>query len=732
MVLRKEMNLGGRTLSIEVGKVAKQADGAAWVQYGNTIVLATVVSRRERSENTDFFPLTVDYREKKYAGGKIPGGFFKREARPHDKETLTARMTDRPLRPLFPKGYYYETQVLLSVLSHDGENEGDTIATIGAATALLTSDIPFESAVATVNVGYIDGEFVLNPLLSQIEESEIFITVAGTPDAIAMVEGEGKEVDEELFLSALDFAHEHIKEICKLQLEFKQELGKEPREWEPVLTKAEVETAVRAAAGDRIGELITITEKKERKEKQKALVTEMIEKFAEEFPEEERSIKQTIGTMVKEAMRAKVLKDKERIDGRKPTDIRPISCEVGVLPMAHGSSLFTRGQTQSLGSATLGAKMDEQKIDGLEGEYWKTFMLHYNFPPFCVGEVKRFLAPGRRELGHGHLAERALKPVLPGWEEFPYTLRLVSEVLESNGSSSMATVCSGSLALMDCGVPVSGSVAGIAMGLIKEGDDFVILSDILGDEDALGDMDFKLAGTRKGITAFQMDIKIAGISKEIMAAALAQAKDGRIHIMDIMDETIPAPKATLADNAPRIMMMNIDPEKIGMIIGPGGRMIRQIQNDYGVNIEIDDDGIVSVFSSSDDAVREVHELIKNMTREPEVGEVFDAKVVKIVDFGAFVELLPGKEALLHVSELEWRRVEKVTDVVNMGDIVKVKLMNITPEGKLDVSRKELLPKPEGYQDRPDRRRGGGGGGGGNRGGKGGGGSRGGRGGGGRR
>jgi len=703
MVFRKEMELGGRTLSVEVGKVAKQADGAAWVQYGETVILATVVSSTKLSSNTDFFPLTVDYREKKYAGGKIPGGFFKREARPHDKETLTARMIDRPLRPLFPKGYYYETQVLINVLSHDGINEGDILGQIGASVALLVSDIPFHEPVASVKVGRVDGEFILNPTAEQVENSEMFLMVAGTEEAIAMVEGDAQEIDEALFLDAIDFAHDHIKKMVEFQKEFKEALGKEDREWEAILAPEELEKAVSEFVGDRHLELITIAEKKERKTKQKVLATEVIEHFEEEYPEQEKFIKAALDSMVKEAMRSRVLAEKARIDGRSPIEIRPISVETGLLPRTHGSSLFTRGQTQALGTCTLGTKSDEQKIDDLEGEFYKTFMLHYNFPPYCVGEVRKFFGTSRRELGHGHLAERAIKAMMPTWEEFPYTVRIVSEVMESNGSSSMATVCAGSLALMDCGVPMKRAVAGIAMGLIKEGDEFVVLSDILGDEDALGDMDFKVAGTRNGITAFQMDIKIAGISKEIMAQALAQANDGRNYILDIMDKEISEPREKVSDRAPAISQIKVDPDFIGMIIGPGGKMIRALQQDHGVNIDIDDDGIVNISSTNRADVEVVKGIIHNMVRQPEVGEEFDAKVIKVVDFGAFVELFPGKEGLLHISELEWKRVENVTDILNVGDQVKVKLIKITPEGKLDLSRKVLLEKPEGYVERPPRK-----------------------------
>jgi polyribonucleotide nucleotidyltransferase len=718
MVFKREIELGGRTLSVEVGKVAKQSDGAAWVQYGDTVVLAAVNSRSERGDNTDFFPLTVDYREKKYGGGKIPGGFFKREARPHDKETLIARMTDRALRPLFAKGYYNETQVLLQVYSHDQENEGDTLAQIGATIALLTSDIPFETPVVNVRVGRIDGKLIVNPTIPQLEECDLEILVAGTEDAIAMVEGEGKEISEEEFLEALDFAHVEIKRLVEFVKEFQKELGKPTREWEPVVTTDEIAAAVKEQVGDRINELITIADKSARKARQKEIKVEIRETLAEQFPDQEKFIGWALEALVKDAMRSKVMADKVRIDSRKPDEIRPISVEAGVLPRAHGSSLFTRGQTQALGSCTLGTKIDEQKVDGLEGEFWRTFMLHYNFPPFCTGEVKRMFGTSRRELGHGNLAERALKATLPDWDDFPYTVRLVSEVLESNGSSSMASVCAGSLALMDCGVPVKKAVAGIAMGLIKEGDDFVILSDILGDEDALGDMDFKLAGTKDGITAFQMDIKIAGISRDIMAKALGQAKAGREHILGIMDSLLPEARPELSRYAPTILNITIDPEYIGMIIGPGGKMIRALQTDYGVNIEIDDDGTVSISSTSRDAADAVKDIIKNMTREPEIGEEFDAKVVKVVDFGAFVELYPGKEGLVHVSELEWKRVEKVSDVVKMGDTVRVKLVSKTNEGKLDLSRKALLPKPEGYVEREKRpprpgggNRGGGGGGG---------------------
>lgn len=707
MVMKKEIELGGRQLSIEVGKVAKQADGAAWVRYGDTVILATAVSRRERSDNTDFFPLTVDFREKMYAGGKIPGGFFKRESRPHEKEVLTARMIDRPLRPLFPEGYYNETQILISVLSHDGENEADILGAIGASTALIVSDIPFDTAVASVNVGRIDGEFVLNPLSSQKDESDIFLMVAGTKDAIAMVEGEANEIDESVFLDALDFAHEQIKKIIDLQMEFKEAIGKPDREWEPFIVSEEIRQAVSAEVNGKIDDVIRIVDKSERKEAQSAIKTELVEKLSEQFPDQEKLIKWAFEDILKHAMRERVLNERIRLDARTPKDIREITCEVGLLPRAHGSALFTRGQTQALAACTLGSKMDEQKIDDLEANYWKTFMLHYNFPPFCTGEVKRMMGPGRREMGHGHLAERSLKNMLPPWEEFPYTVRIVSDILESNGSSSMATVCAGTMCALHAGVPLKRPVAGIAMGLIKEDDRYVILSDILGDEDHLGDMDFKITGTTEGITAFQMDIKIKGLPKEIMAEALGQAKDGREHILKIMEQTINEPSAKLADNAPRINFISVPQEKIGLLIGPGGKNIRAIQNDYGVNIEIGDDGTVCVTSTSDEASEGAISLLEAMSKDIEIGSVHNAKVVKITDFGAFCELIPGKEGLLHISEIDYKRINKVTDVLQIGDRVEVKVINITHDGKLDLSHKALLPKPEGWVERPPRSRTGG-------------------------
>ncbi|MBZ0264179.1 polyribonucleotide nucleotidyltransferase [bacterium] len=710
MVIKKEIELGGRKLSVEIGKVARQADGAAWVQYEDTVVLATVVSRKERGDNTDFFPLSVDYREKMYAGGKIPGGFFKREARPHEKEVLVSRLIDRPIRPLFPDGYYNETQVLISVLSHDGENEGDILGALGASTALMVSDIPFLEPVASVNVGRIDGKFILNPLSSEKDQCDMHLLVSGTADAIVMVEGEAQEVDESEFLDAINFAHEPIKQLVQLQKDIAAEIGKPKREWEAFVIPEEIQNRVNELAASKVDATILIQEKAERREAQKALKDEIRETLAEEFPEQEKLIGWALEKILKKAMRARVLKDKVRLDGRGLKDIREINVEVDVLPKAHGSALFTRGQTQSLAACTLGTKMDEQKIDDLEANYWKTFMLHYNFPPFSTGEVKKFLGTGRREQGHGHLAERALKNQLPPWEEFPYTVRIVSDILESNGSSSMASVCAGSMCAMDAGVPLKASVAGIAMGLIMEGEEFAVLSDILGDEDHLGDMDFKVAGTKNGITAFQMDIKIEGLPKNIMALALDQAKEGRMHILNIMDSCIAEHKPTLAANAPRIHFMSIDPDKIGLVIGPGGKNIRQIQSEHNVNIDIDDDGTLCISSTSDESSEGAMLALKNMLQEPEVGKVYNATVQKIMDFGAFCEIFPGKEGLLHISEIDYKRINAVSDVLAVGDKVEVQLIKITPEGKLDLSHRVLLPKPEGYVEKPKPPRGGGGGG----------------------
>jgi len=696
MVVRKEMELGGRKLLIETGKMARQADGAVWLQFGETAILATVVSSDKPVKGTDFMPLSVEYRERAYAAGKIPGGFFKREGRPSEKEIVSARLTDRPIRPLFPDDYRNEVQVIVYVLSADQENDADILGPIGASAALSISDIPFLGPIASVRVGKIDGEWIINPTFAQLEESELDVVIAGSADSIAMVEGWSKEISEEDMLQALEFGHEAIKKIVQMQEELVKEIGKQKRDYEPASIPEELQKEVRDRAESRMNDIVQISEKKERNAAINALVDEIAEALEESFPDSSGMIFSVVGDIEKEIMRKNILEKGKRLDGRSVTDIRPITCEIGLIPRAHGSALFTRGQTQSLSATTLGTKMDEQKIEGLEGGSWKRYMLHYNFPPFSVGEVKPMRGPGRREIGHGQLAERALKPVIPGDKEFPYTIRIVSDIMESNGSSSMATVCAGSLSLMDAGVPVKAAVAGIAMGLIKEGDKVAILTDILGDEDHMGDMDFKVAGTSEGITAFQMDIKIKGISFEIMRNALQQAKDARLRILEIMNETIDKPREVISKYAPRIMSIQVPVDTIGSIIGPGGKTIREIIDKTGVTIDIDDDGKVTIASADMEAAEEAKRIVQSYSEVPEEGKVYKGKVKKILNFGAIVEILPGKEGLLHISELEYRRVNKVEDVVHLGDEVEVKLLKIERDGKLDLSRKALLEKPEGY------------------------------------
>lgn len=702
MVVRKEMELGGRKLLIETGKMARQADGAVWLQFGETAVLATVVSSDKPVKGTDFMPLSVEYRERAYAAGKIPGGFFKREGRPSEKEIVSARLTDRPIRPLFPDDYRNEVQVIIYVLSADQENDADILGPIGASAALSISDIPFLGPIASVRVGKIDGEWIINPTFAQLEESELDVVIAGSADSIAMVEGWSKEISEEDMLQALEFGHEAIKKIVQMQEELVREIGKQKRDYEPASIPEELQKEVRDRAESRMNDIVQISEKKERNAAIKALVDEIAEALEETFPDSSGMIFSVVGDIEKEIMRKNILEKGKRLDGRSVTDIRPITCEIGLIPRAHGSALFTRGQTQSLSATTLGTKMDEQKIEGLEGGSWKRYMLHYNFPPFSVGEVKPMRGPGRREIGHGQLAERALKPVIPGDTEFPYTIRIVSDIMESNGSSSMATVCAGSLSLMDAGVPVKAAVAGIAMGLIKENDKVAILTDILGDEDHMGDMDFKVAGTSEGITAFQMDIKIKGISFEIMRNALQQAKDARLRILEIMNETIDKPRDVISKYAPRIMSIQVPIDTIGSIIGPGGKTIREIIDKTGVTIDIDDDGKVTIASADMKAAEEAKRIVQSYSEVPEEGKVYKGKVKKILNFGAIVEILPGKEGLLHISELEYRRVNKVEDVVHLGDEIEVKLLKVERDGKLDLSRKALLEKPEGYVE-PQRR-----------------------------
>ena len=698
MIIKKEVEIGGKIFSIETGRYARQANGAVMVRYGDTMVLVTAVATSEAVEGQDFFPLQVEYREKTSAAGKIPGGFIKREGRPTEKEILSSRLIDRPIRPLFPESFMNETQVIAFVLSYDGENDADVLAAVGASAALTISDIPFDGPIAEVRVGRIDGQFIVNPTHAEIEQSDLELVVAGTSDSIIMVEGESKEVSENDLLSALRFAQTEIQKLVDLQIQLRKEAGK--IKWEIKVNEIdpELKKEVLEIAGEKFRDIVhSVLTKEERSSKNKQLQDEVNAALAERFPEQEKLIGSILHDLEKELMRERILSEGIRLDGRNTTQIRPITIELGILPRTHGSSLFTRGETQSLTTITLGTKNDEQIIDGLREEYTKRFMLHYNFPPFSVGEVGRMTGVGRREIGHGNLAERALKMVFPGEEIFPYTVRVISDILESNGSSSMATVCAGSLAMMDAGIGISKSVAGIAMGLVKEGDRYAILSDILGNEDHLGDMDFKVAGTTNGITAFQMDIKIQGISFEIMEKALQQAREGRVHILGIMNQAIENPREQLSEFAPRLISMKVEQDQIGLIIGPGGKTIQGMQRLFGVEINIEEDGTVNIASPNKENAVKCKEYIKKMTATPEIGETYDGVVTKLMDFGAFVEILPGKEGLLHISQIDNKRVEKVSDYYKVGDKVKVKLLKIE-NGKFSLSRKELL-KEEGKKDK---------------------------------
>jgi polyribonucleotide nucleotidyltransferase len=688
------LDLGGRTFSIEVGKVAKQASGSAWVRYGDTVVLVAVVGSKYPIDK-DFFPLSVEYREKTYAAGKIPGGFFKREGRPTEKEILSSRLIDRPLRPLFPDGFRNEIQISATVVSSDQANDSDVLGITGASAALMVSDIPFPEPVSGVRVGLVEDKLVLNPTFQELEGSALDMVVAGTDSSIVMVEGGAREVPEAKVVEALQFAHKHIIELNKIQHELKKRIGKPKREFAVPKKDAALEAAVDKAFGDRIRRANEIQTKEERQEELDRVKEEALAKFQESHPDMGKQIAGMLEHLESQDLRRRILKDHKRADGRAPDDIRAITCEVGVLPRTHGSALFTRGQTQSLVAATLGTKVDEQRVEELEGQSWKSYMLHYNFPPFSVGEVRPMRGPGRREIGHGALAERAIEPLIPTDIDFPYTIRVVSEILESNGSSSMATVCGGSLSLMDAGVPIKAHVAGIAMGLIKEGNDIAILTDILGVEDHLGDMDFKVTGTREGITAFQMDMKIEGLSMDIMAKALEKARVARMHVLAKMEEAIASPRAELSPYAPRIYIMMIDPDKIREVIGPGGKMIKKISAETGTQIDIEDTGEIRIAAFSGADGDRAREIIRGITEDPEIGRIYSGTVRRVVPFGAFVEISPGKDGLVHISELETHRVERVEDVINEGDTVLVKVIGIDREGKIKLSRKQALP---GYVD----------------------------------
>lgn len=690
MIYSKEIEIGNNKLRIETGRYAKQANGAVMVSYGETYVLATATASKEVKEGMDYFPLSVEYREKSFAAGKIPGGFFKREGKPTEKEILSGRLIDRPIRPLFPDEFMNETQVTAFVYSYDGENDADVIGAVGASAALAISDIPFLEPIGEVRVGRINGEFIINPTHKQIEESDMELVVAGTESSIMMVEGESKEVSEEDLLNALKFAHTEIKKIVAAINELRAECGKAKMEIKPAAIDENLLKDVNELAYNRFAELVaTVLAKEERANKNEELVNEVISQLAEKYPEQDAVIKTICHDIEKECMRKRILTEGKRLDGRGLTEVRPITVELGVLPRPHASALFTRGETQSLTTLTLGTKGDEQIIDGLQEEYKKRFLLHYNFPPFSVGETGKYSGTGRREIGHGNLAERSLKNIIPQESEFPYIIRLNSDILESNGSSSMATVCAGSLALMDGGVPVKTAIAGIAMGLVKEADKYAILTDILGNEDHLGDMDFKVAGSDKGITGFQMDIKIQGISYEIMENALAQAKAGRLHILKIMNDAISTPRAEISKYAPSLLFTQVRPEKIGTVIGSGGKTIQGIQKEYGVEIYIEEDGRISISGSNIEKAKQAKEYIRNLVAEPEIGKVYDGKVVKIAEFGAFVEFLPGSQGLLHISQIDTKRVKEVKDVLKVGDMVKVKLIKIE-NGKMSLSRKATM------------------------------------------
>ncbi|MCX5678504.1 MAG: polyribonucleotide nucleotidyltransferase [Candidatus Omnitrophica bacterium] len=692
MTKKFETKLGRETLIIETGRMAKQADGACMVQLGGTVVLATAVSSMEPREDVDFFPLTVEYQEKTYAAGKIPGGFFKREGRPSEKAILTCRLIDRPIRPLFPKGYVNETQVVTMVLSSDGENDSDILAMIGASTALTISDIPFNEPIGAVRVGRIDGKFIINPTFEELETSDLDIIVAGTRSSVIMIEAGAKELSEEVMADAIAFAHKELQPIIDLQEKMARELKTKKREYTVSKVADELLKKVKSASDAKLDEINKLSTKEQREEAMSLLAKELIAKFVTEDSEYSGAdIKKALSEVEEENVRRYMVEKKRRVDGRRFDEVRQITCEVGVLPRTHGSGLFTRGQTQSLSVTTLGTSADEQTIDALAGETQKNFMLHYNFPPFSVGEAKPMRGPGRREIGHGALAERALKAVMPSKDAFPYTVRVVSDILESNGSSSMATVCAGTLSLMDAGVPISKPVSGIAMGLIKEGSHEIVLTDIGGVEDHYGDMDFKVAGTVDGITAVQMDLKIQGISVELIKKAFADAKVARLFIMDKMLKSIAKPKEKISDLAPHIVSIKLPQGKIGEVIGPGGKNIKKIIQETGVTVDIDDDGVCQVASQDGAAIDKAVAIIRGMIEEPEVGRIYKGKIKRIMNFGAFCEILPGKEGLIHVSELAGKFVKNVEDVVKLGDEVTVKVIEIDQQGRVNLSKKQAEP-----------------------------------------
>ena len=693
-IIKKSMSLAGRELSIETGHLAKQANGAVLVRYGDTVVLVTATTSKEPREGVDFFPLTVDYEEKMYSVGKIPGGFLRREGRATEAATLSARLIDRPIRPLFPKGYHCDVQIVATVLSVEADNEPDMCAMIGASAALHLSSAPFMGPIAGVSVGMIGDEFIINPTEKQREESRMHLSVAGTFDAIMMVEAGAKEVPEEM-LDAIMFGHEEIKRIVAMIEEFRADalaegIAQNKIEVEPIELPADIVADVEKIAHDEMKEALQIVNKQQRDEAVSAVKEKAVESLIEKYPEQEEDLRAALEAMMKQIVRKLITLEHKRPDGRAITEVRPLTCEVDLLPRTHGSAVFTRGQTQILSVTTLGSLRDNQLLDGLENVDSRRYLHHYNFPPYSVGETRPMRGPGRREIGHGALARRALEPVIPSEEEFPYTIRVVSEAIESNGSTSMGSVCGSTLSLMSAGVPIKKPVSGVAMGLIREGDEFVVLTDLQGLEDALGDMDFKVAGTKDGVTALQMDIKISGINRAILKQALAQAYDGRMFIMDAMLKAIPEPRKELSPYAPRVEQLKIDVDKIKDVIGSGGKTIKKIIELTGVGIDVEETGVVHVLSTDAEAAQRAIKMIEDIVKEPEVGEIYEGTVVKIMDFGAFVNILPGKDGLVHISQLDKKRVNKVEDVVHVGDKVRVKLVEIDKQGRLNLSMKALM------------------------------------------
>ncbi len=685
------LKINGQTLNVESGRVAKQAGGSAVVTLGETVVLVTAVSTDQVREGIDFLPLTVEYQEMSYAGGQIPGNFFRRDmGRPSENETLTSRLIDRPLRPLFPENYFFETQVIASVLSTDKENEADVLAILGASVALEVSDIPFKGPIAAVRVGRVDGKWMANPTVSQQAEGDIDLIVAGNRSAIVMVEGGGEFVSEAEIIEAIFFGHDAIQPMLDVQEEIKTAVGKPKRTVPLPVRDEDLEGRMSELGSPKLQEVINTAEKQAREKKREEALQFVMEALGDSYEGKKREISDALHDLERKMVRAMVLEENRRIDKRAMNEVRPIDCMVGLLPRVHGSALFTRGETQAIVLTTLGTEMDEQRIESIYGQQFRSFIFHYNFPPYCVGEVKRLGGPGRREVGHGALARRALMAVVPEKETFGYAIRVVSEILESNGSSSMASVCGGSLSLMDAGVPISAQVAGVAMGLVSSGDKVAILTDIIGDEDHYGDMDFKVAGTREGITALQMDIKVEGITREIMQKALDQAREGRLHILDEMDRTISKPRGQLSEYAPVIMTMQIKPEKVKVLIGPGGKTIRQITSESESKIDVGDDGKVVIASPDKERSNKAMEMINSLIQEAEVGKLYKGKVVKIMDFGAFVEILPGTDGLIHISQLDRERVNKVTDVLQEGDEVLVKVLDVDDSGRIRLSRKAAL------------------------------------------